>query len=201
MGILIWQEEKQHMIWTVRGKTSISLSRFEPYCPSPRSVWKVHQTTNLIAVPWHESHRSSEHSCFSLCTHIPHKVDSTQSQLTFRPNRWCKTRPFPEGCSSVVSEYWPPIFFPPQISALFFPVRSYSFLYPAVNSTLLSQTGETLLIRFPMANHVDITMANWNWDQGTLGDNWENNSPDDTEDGLYGPVFRPKWAPSSVVTT
>lgn len=91
MGILMWQEEKQHMIWMVRGETSISLLRFEPHCPSPRSLRKVHQTTDLIAVPWHKSHsRSSAQSCFSLRTHISHKVDSAQSKLTFRPNRWCK---------------------------------------------------------------------------------------------------------------
>lgn len=177
MGILMWQEEKQHMIWMVRGETSISLLRFEPHCPSPRSLRKVHQTTDLIAVPWHESHsRSSAQSCFSLRTHISHKVDSAQSKLTFRPNRWCKktTTNFLREVPQLVNidcQYS----FHKQNPPLLFSTSSYSFLYPAVNSTLHSQTGETLLIRFPMANHVDVVTANWNWDQGALGNNWENN--------------------------
>lgn len=83
MGILMWQEEKQHMIWMMRGETNISLLRHEPHCPSPNAFRKVHQTTNLIAVPWHESHSTSPsaQSCLSRSDHILPGVDSAQTVI------------------------------------------------------------------------------------------------------------------------
>lgn len=113
---------------------------------------------------------------------------------------------------AVVSQYWIPIFLPPRIPASSpqpRPPSSHSFLYPAVNSTLHSQTGETLLIRFPMAKHGDVVAGNWNWDQGALGSNWENKPPE--EGGVVRVLFFFKipvrayywlrWVSSGVATT
>lgn len=43
-----------------------------------------------------------------------------------------------------------------------------SYFTSAVNP---ARRGETLLIRFPMANHADVARADWNWDQEAFSNN------------------------------
>lgn len=137
VGILTWQEEKQHMIWTVRGETTISLFRPGPYCSLPRTRFpkKVHQTTDLIAVPWHESHSRSPsaQSCFSPRTHHPPQswlCTNSHSWHLNITNVWKKnTHKCPEGSTSVVSDYWPQknISFVCVCKSFFFPLPGSHF--------------------------------------------------------------------------
>lgn len=72
MWVEMWQEEKQRMTEMVVFQTKIVLLSPEPRCPSQFSYGKIHWTTDLIAVPWHKSHSSSQSdpSCFSSNTCI-----------------------------------------------------------------------------------------------------------------------------------
>lgn len=63
----------------------------EQYRPSPNSLWKVHQTTDLGAVPWHESHSASPSAqgCFprAIAAPPPSPPFLTRSQLAFQRRR------------------------------------------------------------------------------------------------------------------
>lgn len=86
VGILMWQEEKQHMIWTVHGETNISLLRLGPYCSLPALVFRKRFIRPPISLQSHDTSHTADHrlqSCFSPRTHYP-----PQSWLCTNSHSW-----------------------------------------------------------------------------------------------------------------
>lgn len=178
MRILMWREEKQHMIWTLRGETNVSLLKARAILSLPTLLLEgssdhrshcspMTRITQQITV-WTEMFFSFPSQSL-LCT----ADNQTQQMMKKKKNYF-----LPEDVH--LSSWWilTTNILPAQKqitrTTLFVclqPITQQSFQL----CTQPSQTGETLLIRFPMANHVDVVAANWNWDQGALGNNWENN--------------------------
>lgn len=85
VGILMWQEEKQHMIWTVRGETNISLLRLGPYCSLPALVFRKRFIRPPISLQSHDTGHTADHrlhrAVFLLALTTLPKVDSAPTVI------------------------------------------------------------------------------------------------------------------------
>lgn len=59
-------------------------------------------------------------------------------------------------------------------------------LLVSVSFAFAPATRESLLIRFPEADHTEVLAANWKWDQGAPANNWEHKSLAGHDDGPKG---------------
>lgn len=112
MRILMWREEKQHMIWTLRGETNVSLLKARAILSLPTLLLEgssdhrshcspMTRITQQITV-WTEMFFSFPSQSL-LCT-----ADNQTQQMMEKKK---KTISCLRMYTSVVGEYWPPIFF------------------------------------------------------------------------------------------